>query len=139
MKINTRFFGEIEVDDDLLLKFNDGIPGFNGFKEYAIIDVEGKKFKCLQSIENNDLCLILVSPWDYFSDYEIDLGDIEVKSLGIQSESDVLVFNIVTVREEVISTNLLAPIIINIKNRESAQIVMNNNKYGVREKIECLY
>ncbi|MEF9934243.1 MAG: flagellar assembly protein FliW [Clostridium sp.] len=139
MIIKTKFFGEVEIEDNLLLKFKEGIPGFDSYKEYAIIDVEDKKFKCLQSLDKEELCLILVSPWDYFEDYEIDLDDIDVKRLGIETQNDVLVLNIVTVRENIISANLLAPIIVNIKNRESAQIVMNTNKYSIREKIECLY
>ncbi|KMT21689.1 flagellar assembly protein FliW [Clostridium cylindrosporum] len=139
MNISTKFFGEIEIDKNSILSFESGIPGFEEYKQYAIIDVEDRKFKCLQSIDEKDVCLIIISPWDYFESYEFNISDSEVNELGIIESNQALVFNIVTVRENNVTANLIAPIVINILNNKARQIVLCNSNYSVREGIECLF
>lgn len=139
MNIETKFFGEIEIDNNLIIRFESGIPGFEKYKDYIILDVEEKKFKCLQSTNKADLCFILISPWDYFEEYEISLSDDEIQQLNINNSNEVSIFNIVTVGKDNITTNLIAPIVINVFNRQAKQIVLTNSKYKVKEVIKCLY
>lgn len=139
MKIETKYFGEIEVDENLLIKFEEGIPGFEYLKEFALIDIENKSYKCIQSIKEKNICLLAIYPWDYFKDYEIKLSDSEIEYLEIEDEKQVLVFNVITAREKNITANLVAPIVINIKNKKAKQIILPNTKYSLREVIKCLY
>ncbi|MEG0642048.1 MAG: flagellar assembly protein FliW [Clostridium sp.] len=139
MKLKTKFFDEIEINENTILNFQNGIPGFEGYKQYALLDFEEKKIKCLQCIDNVNICLILISPWDYNDTYEINISDDEINNLDIKDQKQVLVFNIVTVRENKITANFVAPIIINVLNNKAMQIVLNNNNYNIREVIECLY
>lgn len=114
MKIYTKFFGEIIIDDNDIITFNSGIPGFEEYKKFIILDLESKStLKCLQSTESKDVCLVIINPWDYFNDYQIELSDDEVDCLEIEKEEDVLVYNVLTIRQDKITANLLAPIVIN--------------------------
>lgn len=139
MKIDTKFFGEVEIDNKLIMNFQSGIPGFDDLKEYVLLNVEDRNFRCLQSINEKEMCLLVISPWDYFKEYEINLSDNETSELQISNEKDVLVFNILTVREGNITANLVAPIVINLLNNKAKQIVLSDSKYSIREGIECLY
>lgn len=139
MIVKTKFFGDIEIDSNLIINFENGIPGFDDLKEYTIIDVEDRNYKCIQNIEKQEICLLVISPWDYFEKYEINLLDEDVKDLDIKDQSEALVFSILTAREGKITTNLIAPIVINIRTRKAKQIILTNSKYSIREEIKCLY
>lgn len=137
MKINTKFFGEIELDDNQIISFKRGIPGFEDEKVFALLDIEDSNFKCLQSLKERDVCLLLISPWDYVKDYEIELSDEEIKELELNSHEQVMVYNVITIRENKITANFLAPIIINIINNNGKQIILSNSKYSIRQEIKC--
>lgn len=138
MNIETKFYGNIEIEENRVLNFKDGIPGFEQLKNFTILDVEGgEHLKCLQSLEKIEVCLMMVSPWDYFKDYEIELSDEDVEDLEIVNEGDVLIYNVLTVRENSITANLAAPIIINIINNKAKQIILSNPNYNIRQEIPC--
>ncbi|SEF99813.1 flagellar assembly factor FliW [Caloramator fervidus] len=138
MMVDTKFFGQVEINEDEILYFEKGIPGLEEYKRYVIIKVEDSNLYCLQSIDEKNIALLTIIPWDYFKDYEIELSCEEMKELGINSYEDVMVYNIVTVREDKITANLLAPIVLNIKNNKAKQIILNDKKYSLRQEIKCL-
>ncbi|EYE88777.1 flagellar assembly protein FliW [Fervidicella metallireducens AeB] len=137
MKISTKFFGEIELEDSQIITFKRGIPGFENEKKFVLLDIEDTNFKCIQSINDKDVCLLLISPWDYIKDYEIELSDEEIKELELTSHEQVMVYNVVTIRENKITANFLAPIIINIINNNGKQIILTDSKYSIRQEIKC--
>lgn len=140
MKIQTKYFGEIEVEESQIVNFKNGIPGFEEYKRYAILDIEGKNdLKCFQSIDESEICLLTVIPWECFKDYEIQLSNEELHELELNKPEDVAVYNVVTVRKEQITANLVAPIVINVLNRKGKQIILSNTKYQIRQEIPCLY
>lgn len=139
MEINTRFFGEIEVDEKSIIYFHDGIPGFEEHKKFAILDLEDyKNLKCLQSLLDHHICLLMISPWDYINDYEVQLSDNEIDELKIEKEQDVVIYNIIKIADNKITANLLAPIIININNNNGKQIILSDSKFSIRQEISCL-
>lgn len=140
MKIKTRFFDEIEIDKQHILTFPEGIPAFENLNEFIILNVdENSNLRCLQSIENSQVCLMIISPWDYFKDYEIELSDNEIHDIQIENEQDVVIYNVITVREDKITANMAAPIVINAIKNIGKQIILSNVNYKVRQEISCLY
>jgi flagellar assembly factor FliW len=139
MKINTRHFGEIEILEDKIITFKEGIPSFEDVRKYVLIDsgdVESP-FKWLQSVDRPTLAFAIVDPFLIKKDYEINIDDNTLKTLGIEKGEDVEVFAIVVVPEDVskMTMNLKAPVVINRKNREGMQVVLDTDKYGVRHYI----
>jgi flagellar assembly factor FliW len=140
MKIETKFFGEIEVEERQVIYFKYGIPGLEDYKKYIMLDIEGKEdLKCIQSIEEKDVCLLSIDPWKYFEGYEINLSDEEIEDLEVSDPESVVVYNVVTVRGDRITANLVAPIIINVLKNKGKQIILTNTKYEIRQEIPCLY
>ncbi|GFR36138.1 flagellar assembly protein FliW [Thermobrachium celere] len=139
MQISTKFFGDIIIQEENIIYFNEGIPGLDEYKRFVILDIEDTNIKCMQSIEEREIAFLIINPWDYFKDYEIELTDEEVNYLGIKDYKDVLVYNVVTVRQNKITVNLLAPIVININNMNAKQIILNEKKYNIRQEIPCLF
>ena len=81
--------------------------------------------------------MVVMNPFQFIEDYEITLDDAVVKNLNIKDEREVIVFNTVTLanEEKDFTTNLVAPLIINVKNNCGEQIILKNSKYKIKEKI----
>lgn len=139
MKIQSKFFGEVEIKASQIISFENGIPGFEEYNKFVLLNFEDtENLKCLQSLDDSNICLVMISPWNYFKDYEIELSADDLKELEIQNEQDVAVYNVITTREERITTNLVAPIVINVLNNIGKQIILSNTKYSIRQEITCL-
>jgi len=139
MLLQTKHFGEIEVDKDKILTFKEGLPGFENIKKYSILynqDTESP-FRWLQSVDEPKLAFALVDPFQIKKDYCIDISDEVLASLGIIKAEEVLVYSVVVVPEDIskMSMNLRAPVIINTGNNRGAQIVLDTDKYTVRHYI----
>ena len=139
MKLKTKNFGELEVEEDKIITFNQGIPGFNELKEYIIINDEeaDSPFCWLQSIEEPELAFVLINPFIICPDYNPNLPDAEVEKLGEATPDQYSVLSIVKVPEDVVqmSANLRAPIVINLNTRKGMQIITDGEDALVRYHI----
>ena len=116
--------------------FEKGIPGLEEYKNYEINQVEGSdKFKTITSMEESNISFVAISPFDLKNDYEINLNDEIIKNLQIESPKDVLILNLITLGQtlEKSTVNLKAPVIINIKNNKGKQLILQDDKYSIRE------
>lgn len=139
MNILTKFFGNIDIDEKDVIYFPSGIPGFDELTKFVILDFEdNKSFRCLQSVEDMNVCLLIITPWEQFNEYSIELSDDEIHELNLSSEKEAMVYNIITVREDKITVNLAAPIVINVIKGVGKQIILSNTNYKVRQEIPCL-
>ena len=138
MKIHTKYHGVREYNEDDVITFNRGIPGFEDLKKFIIFEVEDNEvFSILHSIEDEGLGFVVVSPFYVMEDYEFKLSDRIIGELKIENPDDVLVLNTVTLssKMEDITTNLQAPIIINIKEKLAEQIIVDNGKYKIKHPL----
>ena len=139
MKLKTKNFGELDVQEDKIITFEKGIPGFNQLKDYIIINdqEETSPFCWLQSIEEPALAFVLVNPFLVNPGYNPELPEAEVEKLGEARPEDYTVLSIVKVPKEVeqMTANLMAPIVINLKTRKGKQIITNGDNALVRYKI----
>ncbi|ETI89131.1 MAG: flagellar assembly factor FliW [Clostridium butyricum] len=138
MKFISKVHGEIEYEEKEVITFNKGIPGFNELKKFILLDLqEYEPFKLLQSLENDEIALIVTSPYEFFKDYEIKLNDETISNLKIDSPEQVMILTTVTLNSDVkkITTNLQGPIIINTSNNLGEQIILDNSKYEVKSPL----
>lgn len=140
MKMKTRHFGEVDVTEDVVLSFDEGIPGFPDSKRFVLIEESERSgdtdnlFYWLQSVDDADLSLMLMDVIKFMPDYDpaVDLND--VRNLQLLEADDYNVYNVVVVPEEVekMSVNLKAPIIINDRLKKGKQVLSMNDDYAVR-------
>ncbi|WP_458411855.1 flagellar assembly protein FliW [Schinkia sp. CFF1] len=138
MKIHTKYHGEIEIEEKAIIQFADGIPSFENEKEFVILPLgEDSPFLILQSIKNANLGFVIISPFDYFNDYVVDLSDSVIEKLQIEDEEQAAVFAILTVQEpfENTTANLRGPIIVNMNKQLGKQIILNDDKYTTKHRI----
>lgn len=139
MILKTTHFGEIEINEENIIDFKGGIPGFEDIHKYGLINNEDPEspFSWIQAIEKPELAFALVDPFAIKKDYDFELSEENVSLLGIENPSQISVFSIVVVPEDItkISMNLRAPIIINTSNKQAAQVIVETDKYSVRHFI----
>jgi flagellar assembly factor FliW len=138
MQIKTKYHDEIKVNEDDIIHFEKGIPGFSEEKEFIILPLsEDQAFSVMQSISTEYLAFLVVSPFHFFSEYDFQLEDLAVEELSLKSEKEVQVFSILTAEDpfENTTANLQAPIIINTTNQKAKQIILNDGQYKTKHPI----
>lgn len=137
MKILTKFHGELEINESDIFIFQNGIPGFLEDKKFMLLTLDETPFFVLQSVTTKEVAFIMIHPFDVFPTYEINLSQDVLDDLYIQSEQDVTVFVILTVREafEESTANLQAPVILNVNNKLGKQYIMKTDKYTIRHPL----
>lgn len=138
MKLQSTRLGEFEIDEEQIIDFPRGIPGFPDEKAFVHIPygVESP-FSFLQSANEPNLTFLLVDPFAFFTDYEFELDDEAASELGVSSENPPQVFLIANVKGEIadLTVNLLAPVILNPVNHIGRQIILEKKDYSIRHKL----
>lgn len=136
MKITTKLFREIEVDEDKLIKFPQGIIGFPELTDFLLIhDSESEGgIRWMQSIQEPAFAMPVIDPLIVMPDYNPCIEDDLLKPLGDMKEENTLVLVTITVPHEIenMTVNLKAPIVINGENRIANQIITEDEKYPVK-------
>ena len=137
MKIKTKPYGEVEVNEKQRLCFPEGIIGFEGITNYVLIDSREGPFYWLQSEEYVELAFLLINPRIFQEDYKLNIQDADLESLNLEKKEDLLDFAIVTVPDDhsKISANLMGPIIINKRTKKAKQVISENEDYRVKHYI----
>lgn len=138
MRINTKFFGEIEISDDKLITFENGIVGFPDLKNFTLIHDEEKGtnvgIRYLQSIEEPGFAMPVMDPLLVKPDYDPEVDDELLKSAGELTMENILVLVTVTVPSDLtkMTVNLRGPIVINVDERKACQIIVEGEQYPVK-------
>jgi flagellar assembly factor FliW len=131
--IETRAFGTFTPPKESLFTFPDGLPGFPNEKVFLLIeDARSKPIVFLQSARTPSICFITLPASAVQQGYKPFLGD----GLEGASPADVLCLVIITVAEgEDPTANLLAPIVIDIKNQTGVQMVQSETEFSHRHPL----
>lgn len=114
MQIQTKFHGNIEIKPDQTWSFPKGIPGFEDEKQFALLSIEGNDiFQVLQSTQTPTIALIVANPYTLIEDYSFDVDEPTINLLDINSEQDVFILSVISLKEpfESSTINLQAPLI----------------------------
>lgn len=125
MLIESDRLGAVEVDEDTILSFDEGLLGFPDVHRYALVDAaEGDTYYWLQAIDDPRLAFLAAVPWAFFPDYEPVLGDADQEALGLTSAADAVVLCLLTVTDLAVTANLLGPLVVNAATRRGRQVVL---------------
>ena len=140
MLINTKFLGEVEINESEIISFNQGLPGFPEYRQFILLSLDADlPLALLQSTEEASIGFVVAFPFVFKQDYTFDLSEEDKEDLHIEKEEDVLTYSIVTLQETFADStiNLLAPVIINTNKKLGKQIVLQDSKaYPLRFPIK---
>lgn len=138
MNIKTAYMGEIEINEENIINFDHGIPGFEEEREFIILPLEENSiFQILQSIKTEGLAFIITNPYAVTTNYNFDLDERTVHSLQIKDENEVAVLAIVSLKETLAKStvNLKAPIVLNTAKKKAKQVILDNEQYAIRHQM----
>ena len=100
-------------------------------------DSEYEPFVWLQSLEEKNLAFLIVDPFLFCEEYEIDVDDGTLASIGIDSPGKVTVMTIITIpgNNGKITANLQGPLIINKTNNLGMQFVLSDPKWTTKHEL----
>jgi flagellar assembly factor FliW len=135
MRLDTRHFGTVEVDDDKIISFPDGLPGFENHGGFVLLTDDGDAdgFTFLQSVTDSGVCFILIDATSVFPDYN---PTVEESETGGILDGDYAVLNIAKLTNDLkeATVNLKAPVIINHGKRTGRQVICSND-YSIRQRL----
>ena len=135
MQIETIRFGTVDVDETKLIVFDEGIPGLEEYRKYALLQFEESyPIIWLQSVDEGGICLPVMDTFAVLTGYVFDIDDEDVKELGLSGPEDLHVVSVLVIPEEIqrMTVNLAAPIIINTVSGKAKQILLSGSDYNVR-------
>lgn len=141
MLINTKLFGDIDIQQEKIIYFQDGIIGFPEMKNFTLIaneeDEKSSNIYWLQSVDEGGFALPVIDPLLVFQDYNPIVEEELLKPIGGIEEENMSVFATITIPEEVeqMTVNLKAPIIINLRTTKACQLIIDEDTYQVRYPI----
>lgn len=141
MRINTRIFGEVEIADDKIITFDNGIIGFPDLKRFTLLHDEEKGtnagIRFLQSLDEPAFAIPVMDPLVVKPDYDPEVSDDMLASAGELTDENILVLVTVTVPSEItnMTVNLQGPIVINVDERKACQIIIDGSEYPVKYPI----
>lgn len=141
MIIQTAHFGEVEIDEGNILLFEQGLPGLEEDRRYALLSSEeSRPVSWLQSLDHPEISLPVMDPFLVCPDYSFDISNEDIHDLDIKEVKDVYVLNILVIPGSVsaMTINLSAPVIINVRNNQGRQIILDDRKYRVRVPVSEL-
>ena len=138
MKVNTKIFGEVNIEDDKIIEFKGGIIGFPELTKFALIYDEEKGvtagIRWLQSMQEPAFAMPIMDPLVVCPDYNPEVEDELLKELGDLTPENLLVLVTVTVPSDLkaMTVNLKGPIVINSLTRKACQVIVDGDAYAVK-------
>ncbi|ADD69230.1 protein of unknown function DUF180 [Denitrovibrio acetiphilus DSM 12809] len=137
-KIMSSKLGEIEFNEADIITLSAPILGFPELNDFVLISNEKSyPFIWFQSVQDANICFILVEPGIFFPDYKPEISKRDLKILSIEEEKDVKLFGIVVVPDQPknATVNLRAPLVVNVERKLSKQVILEDDKWQIKSPL----
>lgn len=138
MEIKNPQFRAVEVEEKDVIRFPNGLPGFEGLTRFVVIeDDESAPICWFVPVDDQDIAFAVVDPKLFFPDYHVILPKPDQETLHLSNEEDARVLVIVTVSSHPaeMTANLMAPVVINAKEGIGKQVVLSESGYSTRKPL----
>lgn len=130
--IQTRL-GPQTIGRERILRFPKGLIGFPEKHEFTLFQIGPESpFMMLQSLEDADFGLVVTDPYAFVEHYELHVGDVEQRILGITDPKELAILVTVTIprgRPQDTTLNLTGPILINVAQRLGLQVPQTDPRF----------
>jgi flagellar assembly factor FliW len=137
MKVETSRFGTLEISENEIIKFPEGLYGFEKETDFILLpfnpNVESP-MEWMQSLKSSHLAFVVTDPFLYLPDYKLKLSPEDRKIVQLEEDDSFLTRAIVTIPENYseMTANLIAPLVINKEKGVAKQFVLTNMDYDTR-------
>jgi len=128
MEITTNRFGKLDIAQDAVIRFPKGLFGWEDCREWILLaDEQNEALAWLQSLDRSEVALAVVSPRRFVPGFQMRVARRELSPLKLNDVSEAEVLVIVGKRDQGITLNLKAPVVINLEERLGRQIITNGD------------
>lgn len=140
MQLQTTRFDQIVIDPDLIFTFPSGLPGFANEQRFVLLNIglDETPFIWMQSVDNPDLCFLLVDPKAAFNNYTIAIGEPEAEQLECAPTAELQMLCTVSVPNgdlQQATVNLKAPLLFNSQSKLALQTIIDQDTYSTRHPL----
>lgn len=136
MQVTSDRLGTVEVDESTVIELPVGLPGFPETRGLVLVAADDVGAYCwLQSVDQSSLSFLAVAPVFFYEDYAPDIPDEEAAALDLRSGDDAQLLCLVTIDGDDVTANLMAPIVLNVRTRAARQVVLHDQRWGLREAL----
>jgi flagellar assembly factor FliW len=126
----TKHFGTISFAPESVFDFPNGLPGFEERRRFLPVQRPGTApIVSLQSLEEPSLCFTTLPIWVIDPQYQLRITEQDLELLGFPADyqprigSEVMCLAVLSIRKTGTTANLMAPVVVNLKNRRAVQAV----------------
>jgi flagellar assembly factor FliW len=144
MQIQTRQFGAQEIDEDAVIHFPGGLPGFEDLRRFKLfheVSEAGPLVLHLQSLDNPDVSFPVCDPAAIGFSYDILIGQAEQQALKLDDAADAALLvmllrrigdaDTLSLAELPVVANVTAPLIVNTRAQVGLQKILTGIEYSV--------
>ena len=131
-------FGRVSIDDSSVVTFPHGLPGFERFTKFGLVEVaEEEPFFRLLSLEDPRLGFVLVDPTLIWPDYDPVITEEDLSGLALTDPAHLAVYCIVTLSTvpEQVTANLGGPICLNTEKMLAKQMILVDERYHTKHPL----
>jgi flagellar assembly factor FliW len=134
--ITSEHLGDVDVAEENVIEFPDGLLGFPECTRFALISAEESGvYAWLQSTDQAELSFLVVVPAPFFPDYEPEISEADCAALELVEPADAQILCLVTIQTTLVTANLLGPVVLNVANRRARQVVLTDTELSTAEPI----
>lgn len=122
--VETTRFGTIEVPEEKVIAFPQGLLGFPGLRRYVLLDHKETPLKWLQAVDDPAVAFIVAEPQVVGTGWDVTLGADVREFLSAGQGDQIVIFLILRVEEGKVVANLEGPLAINGRLRVGVQAVL---------------
>lgn len=138
MLVHTVNFGDLEVPEEKIVTFKEGLPGFPQIHRFVILEMEElKPFQYLQALDDPPISLFVINPFLIDQTYEFKLTDADMEDIHSTNSAELAVFAVATIPDDPneATLNLMAPIVVNDRERCGKQVILHESRYSVKHPL----
>lgn len=137
VQIHSRQLGEMEVNPEDILDFPNGIPGFERHRRFILVEQAAlSPIVFLQCVDAPEVCFFTAPIAAIDATYELAVLPEDLQTIGAQVQDKLISLAVLASAENgQWAANLLAPILIEPRNRRGVQAVRVDSRYSHRHPI----
>jgi flagellar assembly factor FliW len=141
----TKLLGEIDYENDDVIEFPQGLPGFESFRRFVALRLErADPLVFLQSLEDAGLCFTTMPVLSIDPGYRLSLSGEDRDLVDLPGTRqpvigrEVVALAMLSIRESGTTANLLAPVVVNPRNLKAVQAVAQEPHYSHQHVLTAL-
>lgn len=127
VSFQTSRFGSLQVENDKIIHFPNGLLGFPEVKRYVLMDYKDTPLKWFQSVDEPDVAFIVAEPGIVLPGFKVEIDAVTKQTLQLERDEDLVVLVVLRVEGDRVIANLKGPLMINSKLMLGVQAVVNKN------------